>query len=150
MPAPQNTPIGITLTRSARVVEHAFDAALAAQGGSAPVWLILIGLISGSRRNQRELAESIGIQGATLTHHLNAMETSGLLTRHRDPDNRRTHIVELTEPGKALFMRLRAVVTEFDRVLRSGIAQADLDVLTRVLMTMRANLGSISGSDQAR
>jgi DNA-binding transcriptional MocR family regulator len=44
--------------------------------------------------NQRQIAESIGIQGATLTHHLNAMEADGVVTRRRDPTNRRVHVVE--------------------------------------------------------
>ena len=36
-----------------------------------------ISLKSGQLASQRELAEAVGIQGATLTHHLNAMESAG-------------------------------------------------------------------------
>ena len=103
------------LARVARETGRAFDAALAEAGGSLPVWLVLISLKSRQLANQRALAEAVGIQEATLTHHLNAMEAAGLLTRRRDPANRRVHVVELTAEGDALFVRLRAAATAFDR-----------------------------------
>src|ERR1700689_407202 len=107
MPRPAHTPIGLELARSARLVGRAFDSALAAAGGSLPVWLVLLNLKMGANANQRELAESVGVTEATLTHHLNAMEASGLLTRRRDPGNRRVQVVEPTTAGEELFVRLR-------------------------------------------
>ncbi len=62
----------------------------------------------GSSASQRELADAVGVQGATLTHHLNAMESRrGWSPGRRDPANRRLHLVELTPAGDALFLRLR-------------------------------------------
>ncbi|HEY2173633.1 MAG TPA: MarR family transcriptional regulator, partial [Mycobacteriales bacterium] len=104
MPRPTRPPLGLELARTAKVVSRAFDDALTRAGGSQPVWLVLISLKSRQLANQRELAEAVGIQGATLTHHLNAMESAGLVTRRRDPDNRRVHLVELTAAGDALFL----------------------------------------------
>ena len=75
------------------MVGRAFDDALAAAGGSLPVWLVLLNLKIEQDTNQRRLAEAVGITGATLTHHLGAMERPGLLTRRRDPANRRNHII---------------------------------------------------------
>ena len=69
-------------------------------GGSGPMWLVLISLKTRPRASQRELADAVGIREATLTHHLNAMDTSGLITRRRDPENRRVHLVELTPAGR--------------------------------------------------
>ena len=97
MPRPARPPIGLHLARTARSVSRAFDDALAQAGGSVPVWLVLISLKSQQVRNQRELAEAVGIREATLTHHLNAMDEQGLITRRRDPANRRVHLVELAK-----------------------------------------------------
>ncbi|NUP03320.1 MAG: winged helix-turn-helix transcriptional regulator [Nonomuraea sp.] len=130
---PSGPPIGLRLASTARLVSRAFDDALAEAGGSTPVWQVLISLKSRKLGNQRELAEAMGIQGATLTHHLNAMERGGLLTRRRDPDNRRVHVVELTEEGERLFHRLREVVTAFDRRLRTGLGEDELATFERVL-----------------
>ena len=131
-------PIGLELARTAKTVSRAFDAALAAAGGSTPVWLILISLKTERRANQRALAEAVGIQDATLTHHLNSMEADGLLTRRRDPSNRRVHNVELTERGEARFEELRAAATTFDRRLRTDIPEEDIEQLRGILARLRA------------
>jgi MarR family transcriptional regulator, transcriptional regulator for hemolysin len=135
-------PIGLHLTRAARVVSRAFDDALGAAGGSLPIWLVLISLKAQRLPNQRQIAASIGIQGATLTHHLNAMEADGLVTRRRDPTNRRVHVVELTEAGEALFLRLRNAAVAFDRQLRAGFNEEELASFTRVLDRLQANVAS--------
>src|SRR5258708_22750877 len=93
---PRRPPIGLRLATTAKKVSRAFDDALVAVGGSRPLWLILISLKSRRLASQEELARAVGIRGATLTHHLDAMETEGLVTRRRDPPNRRLHLVELT------------------------------------------------------
>lgn len=141
MPQPYRQPLGLDLARTAKAATRAFDDALAAAGGSRPVWLILLSLKTRRMANQRELAEAVGIQGATLTHHLNAMETAGLITRRRDPDNRRVHLVELTEAGDTTFHTLRTAAMAHDRALRAGLSEADQDELARLLALLRANVG---------
>jgi MarR family transcriptional regulator for hemolysin len=139
MPRPHQTPIGLALTNTARAVSRAFDEALAAAGGSRPLWLVLISLKTRPVSNQQQLARAVGIQGATLTHHLNAMEEEGLLTRRRDPANRRVHVVELTARGEATFQRLREAAGAFDRRLRAGMSESDLTRLRELLDRLEAN-----------
>jgi MarR family transcriptional regulator for hemolysin len=139
MPRPVHQPLGLYLTRVSRTVSRAFDDALAEAGGSLPAWLVLISLKSGQLASQRELAEAVGVQGATLTHHLNAMESAGLVTRRRDPANRRLHLVELTPEGDALFFRLREVATAFDRRLRAGLSDTEASQLESLLTRLRDN-----------
>jgi MarR family transcriptional regulator, transcriptional regulator for hemolysin len=139
---PAVTPIGLRLTQVSRGVSRAFDEALAAAGGSLPVWLVLLNLKTRSLANQRALAEAMGIREATLTHHLNAMESSGLVTRQRDPANRRIHIVALTGAGEEAFVRLRGAAMAFDRQLRRGITDEDAATLGRLLGKLAANVGA--------
>ena len=68
------------------------------------------------------------------------MEADGLLTRRRDPDNRRVHLVELTETGEAAFARLRDAALAFDRRLRHGIAATELAGFEDVLSRLAANV----------
>lgn len=140
MSRPAREPLGLLLTRVSRTVSRAFDDALAQAGGSLPVWLVLISLKSGQLASQRQLAEAVGIQGATLTHHLNAMESAGLVTRRRDPENRRLHLVELTPAGDALFARMRDAAAAFDARLRTGFSQPDVDRLEELLTELRDNV----------
>jgi MarR family transcriptional regulator for hemolysin len=139
---PGRLPLGLRLTRSSKIIERAFNDAMTAAGGSAPMWSILIACKSHGGWNQNELAASIGIRGATLTHHLDAMEEQGLLTRRRDPANRRVHIVELTAAGERMFMTLREVAISFDRQLRKGIPAADREIFEAVLDSMVDNVRS--------
>ena len=143
---PARTPIGLELARAARTVSRAFDDALAGAGGSLPVWLVLLNLKTRQVSSQRELAEAVGVREATLTHHLNAMDKQGLITRTRDPGNRRTHIVELTPAGEAAFLRLRDAATAFDRRLRTGLTDTDLDGLAALLGRLAGNVAGKPGT----
>src|SRR4051794_41454547 len=96
-------PIGLDLSRTGRLVGRAFDDALTAAGGSLPMWLVLMNLKRGEHAMQRDIADAIGIDGATLTHHLNRMEDAGLIARRRAPENRRAQGGELTHEGGPLF-----------------------------------------------
>jgi MarR family transcriptional regulator for hemolysin len=141
MMSPERPPIGLTLGSTAKVVSRAFDEALAVAGGSLPVWLTLLSVKTRKLANQRKIAAGIGIQGATLTHHLNGMEAEGLLVRRRHPTNRRTHQVELTEAGEALFVRLLEAAIAFDKRLRAGLGEGEIADLDRLLAKLRANVG---------
>jgi MarR family transcriptional regulator for hemolysin len=147
MPETIPVPIGLRLNQAARAVGRAFDEALAEAGGSLPVWLILLNLKIRRPGTQRELAEAVGIREATLTHHLNAMDTAGLITRTRDAANRRIQIVALTEEGETAFLRLRQAAVDFDTRLRAGVADAEIAALTALLTRLSANVAEPPSAD---
>ncbi|HEY8525035.1 MAG TPA: MarR family transcriptional regulator [Acidimicrobiales bacterium] len=132
-------PIGVLVTQVAKTLSRAFDAALAEGGGSLPTWLVLLSLTGDRHRSQRSIAAEIGIEGPTLTHHLNRMEGDGLVTRTRDPQNRRVHRVELTEKGRAVFESLLGTVIGFDERLRAGVSDDELATLRSLLRRLAAN-----------
>src|SRR5215475_8772112 len=142
VPEPFPMPIGLRLNQAARAVERAFDEALAQAGGTLPVWLILLNLKIRKPSNQQKLAEAVGVSEATLTHHLNAMDARGLVTRTRDAANRRVQVVALTEAGEAAFVRLRHAAIAFDAKLRAGLTDADLGTLSSLLGHLAANAGA--------
>jgi MarR family transcriptional regulator, transcriptional regulator for hemolysin len=140
MPRQQGPPIGLSVSRTAKVLGRAFDDALTRAGGSLSTWTILFALKTRDTANQRELADAVGIQGATLTHHLNGLEADGLVTRRRDPANRRVHMVELTEKGEALFTALAQVAAAFNDKLRTGISEAEVRILEQLLTRLQDNV----------
>jgi MarR family transcriptional regulator for hemolysin len=139
-------PVGLRLNQAARAVGRAFDEALAEAGGTLPVWLILLNLKIHRPGTQRELAEAVGIREATLTHHLNAMDADGLITRTRDASNRRIQLVEMTEQGDAAFLRIAAAARAFDERLRAGLDESDLETLATLLARLSANVGVADGA----
>jgi MarR family transcriptional regulator, transcriptional regulator for hemolysin len=141
MPGPgHQPPIAKVLWGATHDIARAFDEALGLAGGSRATWFIMLTLTSKTVANQRELAADVGIQGATLTHHLSAMEADGLIVRRRDPDNRRVHLVELTEDGEAAFQHLRRVALAFDQQLRHGIPEHEIAALRETLAKLRNNV----------
>lgn len=125
---------------TSKAVGRAFNEALAAQGGSIPIWLILNGLKTEQRRTQLELARAIGIEGPTLTRHLDGLEHAGLVERRRDLVDRRAVQVQLTRTGHALHGRLLRAVIAFNQRLRTGVSSDDVETLRRVLAQLRDNV----------
>src|SRR6185312_5212965 len=79
MPQPPVMPIVLRLARTARTVSAAFERAMSDAGGSASTWQVLLLVRSRQWGTQSQMAEAMGITGATLTHHLNGLEDKGLV-----------------------------------------------------------------------
>ena len=141
MPRPTGMPIGLRLADVARDVGRAFDEALTSVGGSRPVWMVLLALKSGAAASQQQIADHIGIRGATLTHHLSGMEERGLVVRTREPGDRRTQVVSLTDEGESLFVAMAGAAQEFDARLRRGLKAAEVAQLDALLQRLHANVG---------
>ena len=139
-PRPAATPIGLRLTRASRAVTQAFERAMAQAGGSVSTWQVLLLVRSANWDTQSEMAEQLGITGATLTHHLNALERKGLVRRWREDNNRRVQRVELTDDGLELFNRLREVARRHDRLLRSQLSDDEVEELGALLERLQAGV----------
>ena len=137
---PHAEPIGRAMASTAKAVTRAFEQELAAAGGSQPAWLILLALKQQRWRTQQDLAGAVGIEGPTLTHHLDGLEKSGLIDRARDPDDRRAVRVELTAAGEKRFQRLAKAAIGFDQRLRAGLSDDELEAFRRVLTRLRGNV----------
>ena len=132
-------PIGLAVTATAKALSRAFDDALAAVGGSTPTWLVLQAVQSTEAATQGELAAVVGVRQPTLTHHLDGLERAGLVTRTRDPGNRRVQRIAVTESGEQLFLRLRRAAAAFEGRLRAGLDDDDVATLRRLLAQLEEN-----------
>jgi MarR family transcriptional regulator for hemolysin len=137
MPPPTTVPIGLQLSRTARITTQAFDRAMAEAGGSAATWQVLVLIRSRQWGQQSEMAAAMGISGATLTHHLNALERQGLVRRWREDGNRRVQRAELTDEGIALFDRLRVIAGRHDEMLRANLTDEETETLAELLGKLR-------------
>jgi MarR family transcriptional regulator, transcriptional regulator for hemolysin len=131
--APGDESLSLLIGRVAKELSRAFDDVLVAAGGSTPTWQVLRALSAGDHRTQADLAAAIGVRQPTLTHHLDALERAGLVTRERADANRRVQRVTVTESGAHLFLRLRRAAASFDGRLRAGLDDADVTELRRLL-----------------
>ena len=137
---PRRTPIGLQLARTAKLVGRSFNDELTAAGGSLPTWLILSALLSTAPETQHDVAQAVGIEGPTLTRHLDQLEQAGLVRRARSSDDRRAVRVELTSSGRRLHAALLEVVIAFNRRLTQGLDSAELEALRSSLGRLEANV----------
>ncbi len=75
---------------------------LDALGLTYPQYLAMLVLWEASPRTVGALGEALDLDSSTLTPLLKRLETSGLVTRDRDPEDERRVIVALTDKGRAL------------------------------------------------
>jgi DNA-binding MarR family transcriptional regulator len=109
------------LDHLARVGRRAAEAAIA-PGGLRPRHLVALTLLSDHGPvNQGDLGDALGLDPSNVVVLLNELEERGLVTRRRDPADRRRHIVELSTPGhaelKSAQQRLSCVEDELFRAL---------------------------------
>lgn len=139
MAAPHGgVPIGLQLARTTHVLTQEFERAMTQAGASAAAWQVLVAVRSGRGGTQGELARVMGLTGATLTYHLNALERDGLVRRWRDPANRRVQRTELTDDGVAVFDRLRHVAARHDARIRTLLGEKDVHALSDLLGRLSA------------
>jgi MarR family transcriptional regulator for hemolysin len=88
--------------------------AAGADGADAP---------SGARPpSQTELAQQLGVDGATLVATIDRLAAAGLIARNPSPHDRRVKLVVLTQQGDAVARKVRA---EAEALRRSALARLD-------------------------
>lgn len=118
--------LGPTILCLGRVFERRLMRALAQAGlGVTPAQArIVMKLHFQGPLSQQELATRIDVEPSTLVGTLDIMERDGLASREANPQDRRAHLVRLTEAGEALVPRLLGLIdlveTEIEDVFPGG------------------------------
>jgi MarR family transcriptional regulator for hemolysin len=141
---PRNS-IAAKLHLSSKSSRTFFEESLADAGASFASWTVLAALKIKGRMIQRTLAQYLGIEGPTLSRHMEAMERRGLITRDRDGADRRAASVELTPAGEELYARIAMVaVASQERMLRN-LTDEDIAHLHELLDRILDNVGRPAG-----
>jgi DNA-binding MarR family transcriptional regulator len=72
-------------------------------------------------RAQQSLGDSLGIDAAQLVGLLNDLEAEELVLRRRDPSDRRRHIVEISDLGRARLEITDRAMAQIDAKLATGL-----------------------------
>jgi DNA-binding MarR family transcriptional regulator len=121
--------------------ELSADEELAAVGVTSAQFIILATLGKGETRSAAELCKGISYDAGAMTRMIDRLEEKQLLTRQRCPEDRRLVNLELTEKGRAVLPRMRAIsLSVVNRFLR-GFTQAEARQLEGFLARMLANAG---------
>jgi MarR family transcriptional regulator for hemolysin len=142
-------PLGRQLVFTAKAMREAFEATLAAAGGSLGTWVVLSALSEAGSMSQAALATYVHLEGATITHHVDRLETAGLVRRDLDPGDRRVRRLALTEAGTELHARLLEAVIALQRQVLAGLDADERETIRRALDTIQANLAALRASAPA-
>lgn len=103
-------------------------------------WYYLRVLATHGRLTQLELSRRVGIASNTAVPALENMERMGLVTRARDPDDRRKHQVELTERGRALVDKLLPRMVDMLGDSIAGASADEVRTFWKMLHLVESNL----------
>ncbi|MCZ2404718.1 winged helix-turn-helix transcriptional regulator [Paenarthrobacter sp. Z7-10] len=100
MPDMDQWPTGRLLSTAARLVEHAWNERLATIGVTHAGIIALDVLAAQGPMTQARLAGIIKVQAQTMGKTLARMESHGHVQRVRNAEDRRSHLVSLTDAGR--------------------------------------------------
>jgi MarR family transcriptional regulator for hemolysin len=136
-------PLGRSLAIAAKLVRLRLDERLASIGSSLQTHLVLRDIDSNPGITQREVAQHVGIEGPTLTHHLDRLAADGLVERIRGIDDRRTVRPVLTAKGKAHLRRSRKVAEGFQAEMDAVFTAEELCALRECLNRLTEHYGRV-------
>ncbi|MGE3808838.1 MAG: MarR family winged helix-turn-helix transcriptional regulator [Gemmataceae bacterium] len=102
---------------------------------------VLFALFEQDNRSIKEIGARTQLACSTLTGLLERMTRNGLIERQRDEQDGRVTRIRLTDLGRSLEPRCRAVVGRIDSLLRTALNNTEMEratsLLQRLVETMR-------------
>lgn len=104
-------------------------------------WIVLAQVASSPAQNQRQIADAVAKDPASITRILELLENQKLIKRIADKKDLRSSIVTITPAGKAMLKSCAAKVIQFKKVAGKGLSQEDMNQLKFVLDNLFENSG---------
>ena len=141
MPLTDQHRFGMQLAQMSRGWRAELDRRLAGLGLSQARWLVLLHLARfDCKPTQRELAQSVGVEGPTLARLLDSLEAQGLVKRQAVLEDRRAKKIELSESALPLIAQIEAIATALRQELLVGIDEEEQRICMRVHKRILENL----------
>ncbi len=122
------------LHAAARAWRQALDRRLRHLGISQAGWLaVTVTAKSKHPPSQTELAEKLGVEGATMVAMIDRLVKAQLVTREPSKTDRRVKYIALTEAGNRLYTDVRAQAEAFRREILVNIDASRLVAATELL-----------------
>lgn len=121
------------LFKVSRKLRNLLDARIRAQGLTLARALALSALKDQSDFFQKNLADELGIENATLVRLIDALEEQGLVLRNVAEDDRRAKRVTLTPAGRKIVERIDAYAAELSNDVMFSIDEESVTDAMNVL-----------------
>jgi DNA-binding MarR family transcriptional regulator len=138
------------LLRRAYVLANRFapGAAEAAEGaGSARDFQVLDALGEpGAAYSQQDLGDRLGINRTTMVKLIDRFEAAGQVVRTRNPDDRRSYLLALTDDGRAALNAMEPAISAADDKLTAGLSPAERERLGALLTALLGRPAAAPGA----
>ncbi|KXJ31687.1 MarR family transcriptional regulator [Pseudomonas sp. HUK17] len=133
---------GRQIFHASRAWRAELDRRLSHLGLSQARWQVLLNLarMKGVQPTQRELAQSISIEGPTLARLLDGLEKQGLVKRLAVTEDRRAKRIMLTQEAGPLIEKIETIAEALRKELLSGLDDEEIAICQQVHQRVLANL----------
>jgi DNA-binding MarR family transcriptional regulator len=131
----------LLLIKLGRITMHRFTEALEPFGIRPRHVAALIELRDAGELSQQALCSQLHIDPTNLVEILNELEQRGYAMRRRDPEDRRRHLVEISDKGVAVLDEVAKVMDGVEDDLLAGLDPADRAGLEGVLTSIWESSG---------
>lgn len=130
------------MIKTDRMHKQLIDSAVSSMGLHRTHHMILMHVSKNNRlKSQKILADHIGVTQAAITGALKKLEKDGYICRVQGEDNRYNEI-ELTETGKKVVEKTRALFSNVDTSLFEGFSDDELDGYIAYLEKIQKNINA--------
>ncbi len=142
--------MGFVVNMTAKAFQKSFDIELRKNAGvSLSQWRVVGALVIQPGLTQKEIADKVGTEGATLVPILDKMEKEGLLKRKPDSSDRRVNRIYLTQKADSLWESMVECALKIRKSSTKNISENDLQTTLETLRKISQNLTSFSELDKA-
>jgi MarR family transcriptional regulator, transcriptional regulator for hemolysin len=135
---------GAAMHNTSRAWRQALDRRLKYLGVSQASWMT-IAVTAKAREplSQSELAQSLGVEGATMVAMVDRLVKAGLVTREPSATDRRVKRVVLTTDGGLLYDKVRTEAAAFRKELLANIDPKKLLAATELLEALQGIIDAV-------
>ncbi|HWK64361.1 MAG TPA: MarR family transcriptional regulator [Rhizobiaceae bacterium] len=132
------------IAKISRKIRTIFDARVREKGLTLARARTLLKIARCEAANQKELAEELEIETATLVRLIDGLEAQGLIERREVEGDRRAKQVVLTSSGEMLAELVDRMAAQIGKEVLKGIDEQELAGALRISRRMAGNLEAIS------
>src|SRR6267143_2803230 len=138
----------LLMIKLGRITMHRFTEALEPFGIRPRHVAALIELRDRGELTQQSLCGQLHLDPTNLVAILNELEQRGYATRRRDPEDRRRHLVEVSEAGIAVVEKVSEVMDGVEDDLLDGLEPAEREELEGLLTSIWERSGGYEAWSQ--
>ena len=133
--------MGFVVNTTAKAFQRSFDIELRKNAGvSLSQWRVVGALVLQPGLTQKEIADKVGVEGATLVPIIDKMEKEGLLKRKLDSSDRRINRIYLTTKADSLWESMIECALRIRKSSTKNISENDIQITLETLRKISKNL----------